>query len=252
MRDRIAFALIPGFVFVLGCGANTGSDANDVPPTAKVDSGSDGGTTTAKVDSGSEGGTTGPGDALACEPAFVQAGPGLAGNAEIPVYHRAEPACCPTARGPAPPGQPYGAGEAAGCTSDSQCTNGLDGRCLPFEGLVGPGGCSYDACLTDSDCPSGAACLCRSSATDSNASICVAKGNCVLDADCGAGGYCSPSDGCGGPVGYYCHTAADTCMNDVDCPSADAGANACERAASCAYDSQAKHWACTQLVCCPP
>lgn len=57
-------------------------------------------------------------------------------------------------------------------------------------------------------------------------------GNCRVDSDCeSGGGYCSPSqnaglfvcsDGCsgtcgGGLTGYYCHTAADECVNDCDC-----------------------------------
>jgi hypothetical protein len=205
---------------------------------------------TVNVDTSS--GSTGAAGASSCQPAFVEPGTGRVGDAEIPIYHRAAPACCPTERGPAPSGQPYGAGKAAGCASDSQCTGGLDGRCFPFEGLVGPGGCSYDPCLTDSDCPSGASCLCRSSASDTSATVCVAGGDCVLDADCGAGGYCSPSEGCEGPVAYYCHTAADTCINDADCPPVDAGAETCDTASICAYDAQAKHWACTQVTCCPP
>ncbi len=230
-------------LLALGCGGRANQDATVDSVTGSLDSG---------ADSGSSSGATGTGDASSCQPTFVEPGPGTAGGAEIPIYHRAEPACCPTERGPSPSGQPYGTGQAAGCTSDSQCTSGVDGRCFPFEGLVGPGGCSYDQCLTDSDCPSGASCLCRSSASDSSPNICVAGGNCVLDSDCGEGGYCSPSNGCEGPAAYYCHTAADTCINDSDCAPGDAGGAACASAPSCVYDSEAQHWGCTQMICCPP
>ncbi len=49
-------------------------------------------------------------------------------------------------------------------------------------------------------------------------------GNCRVDSDCGANGFCSPtatSDGCGEVAGYYCHTAADSCTNDSDCEGVD-------------------------------
>jgi hypothetical protein len=140
---------------------------------------------------------------------------------------------------------------ADGCTSDSQCTHGADGRCFPFEGLVGAGGCSYDACFTDSDCPSGTPCLCRTSASDTSANTCVPAGNCVVDSDCGSGGYCSPSSQCYGIAGYYCHTAADSCINDTDCPAVDAG-GACEIPPTCTYSPDAQRWACSEQHCCPP
>jgi hypothetical protein len=198
-----------------------------------------------------EGGKDGGG--LSCEPAFLEAGTGLAGDAEIPIYHRATPSCCPSERSPGPPTQPYGPGVASpgGCTSDSQCTSGADGRCFPFEGLVGPGGCSYDQCFTDSDCPSGAPCVCRTSASDNSANVCAPGGNCVLDSDCGPGGYCSPSMACNGTLTYYCHTASDTCINDADCPFIDAGAG-CQIPLTCVYGPQTQHWACSDEVCCPP
>jgi hypothetical protein len=115
-------------------------------------------------------------DAIApvyCEPTAVEAGTALEGDANVPLQHRPTPACCPSQRGPGPSGQPYGPGvasyladDAGGCTSDLQCTAGVNGRCFPFEGVVGPGGCSYDECFTDSNCGSKTPCLCRSSSTD--------------------------------------------------------------------------------------
>jgi hypothetical protein len=204
-----------------------------------------GGTTGAGGGGGSSGG------GMSCEPAFVEAGTGLAGDAEVPVYHRATPSCCPSERGPAPAGQPYGPGVASTCSSNSQCTSGADGRCFPDEGLVGRGGCSYDQCFTDSDCPSGTPCLCRSSPSDTSANVCAPRGNCVLDLDCGPGGYCSPSQDCFGLPVYYCHAASDTCINDADCLFVDAGGG-CPAEAICAYSSEARHWACSQQRCCPP
>jgi hypothetical protein len=185
-----------------------------------------------------------------CEPAFLEAGTGVAGDAGVPLLHRAMPSCCPTQRGPAPLTQPYGPGVASTCASDSQCTSGADGRCFPFEGLVGPGGCSYDACFADSDC-AGAPCVCRSSASDVAANVCAPGGNCTLDSDCGSGGFCSPSQLCYGARAYYCHTASDACINDADCPAVDAG-NGCPVPQNCVYDPQAQHWSCSQQACCPP
>jgi hypothetical protein len=71
-------------------------------------------------------------------------------------------------------------------------------------------------------------------------------GNCRIDADCGAGGYCSPSagsDSCGGLGGYYCHTPKDSCINDTDCSSNNPGQ-------VCTFSTTDAHWECTEeLVC---
>jgi hypothetical protein len=189
-----------------------------------------------------------------CESTFVDAGTASASHARVPLHHRPMPACCSSERGPGPAGQPYPSGVASTCTLDSQCTAGVDGRCFPFEGLVGIGGCSYDECSTDSDCGSGAACLCRNSSADDFATVCVRGGNCVVDSDCGPGGYCSPSIGqnCFSPNSYFCHTAMDTCMDDSDCPSVVADPLSCRILTPCAFDPQQRRWACTQVTCCEP
>jgi hypothetical protein len=185
-------------------------------------------------------------------PITVPARASLANDASA--HHRPAPACCLSERGPGPAGQPYPSGVASTCTSDSQCTAGANGRCFPFEGLVGYGGCSYDECFTDSDCGSGATCLCRGSSTDNSANVCVEGGNCVVDSDCGPGGYCSPSveASCLFARPYFCHTATDTCTDDSDCSSVDAGRGSCPILAPCAYGPGEERWACTQLTCCPP
>jgi len=126
----------------------------------------------------------------------------------------------------------------------------MNGRCFPWEGLVSEGGCSYDECFADSGCGAGTPCICRSSATDNSANVCDVGGNCAVDSDCGKGGYCSPSVG-----GYFCHTVADLCVNDSDCPSPDAGTDTtstCTSYTACAYSSQSIRWECTQVYECPP
>lgn len=190
----------------------------------------------------------------ACESTVEDAATTSDADPRAPIFHRPTAACCPSGRPPGPAGQPYPSGVASTCTSDSQCTAGVNGRCFPFAGLVGPGGCSYDECFTDSDCGPGATCLCRGSSTDNSANICVRGGNCVVDSDCGPGGYCSPSfgQGCLTPGPYFCHTTMDSCSNDSDCAPVDAGPSSCEVLAPCVFDPQEQRWACTQLTCCPP
>ena len=188
-----------------------------------------------------------------CELGPVEAATAPAGDAEVPLNHRPTHACCPSQRGPGPSGQPYSGFENA-CSSDSQCKAGVNGRCFPWEGLVSAGGCSYDECFTDSTCGLRTPCVCRVSPTDDSANVCDPGGNCVVDSDCGPGGYCSPSTGSCyvNPGHYYCHTPMDTCINDSDCPSVDAGTSSCPVFTSCAYDADAGHWGCSNSVCCPP
>jgi len=208
----------------------------------------------------------------ACEPTLGQGGAASMNDAEAPVNHRPTPLCCPAQRGPGPSGQPYPycgvtakicpSPFATTCASDSECTDGVNGRCFPFEGLVGPGGCSYDECFTDSDCGSKTPCLCRFSSTDNNANVCDVAGNCAVDSDCGPGRYCSPSvqiipdqlaNVCSGSGPYYCHTASDLCINDSDCAFLlDAGLPTSSSpiyAYACAYNPQDSRWECTQAFC---
>ncbi len=166
----------------------------------------------------------------------------------VPLYHRATASDCPADRGAGPPTQPYPQNESHGCASDSDCTAGPNGRCFPNEGLVGPGGCSYDACSNDSACGATTPCVCRASATDNTANVCDTGGNCAVDSDCGPNGYCSPSASSCGLAPYFCHTRFDECIDDSDCPSPDPAS--CASYSSCAFDSQV--WVCTQFVCCLP
>ena len=225
--------------------------------------GGTGNSTTSNGGSGSTSGSNGGGSAGAittapCE-AMVDAGRPPVADARVPLEHRSS-ACCTSPRGPGSTEQPYPPGIAASspdggvaCSSDSQCVSGTNGRCFPNEGLVGPGGCSYDECATDSDCPSGTPCGCRASPGDNAANVCAPGGNCVVDSDCGPGGYCSPSrEDCNGPSPYFCHTALDACVNDADCLSVDAGANFGITSKLCSYDHESHYWSCKQFVCNPP
>jgi hypothetical protein len=207
---------------------------------------------------------------IACEPNLVEAGAASGSDAGVPQNHRSTAACCPAQRGPGPSGQPYQtcsgpagtqcpANMASTCASDSECTTGVNGRCFPWEGLVGPGGCSYDECFTDSHCGSKTPCLCRSSAADNNANVCDVGGNCAVDSDCGPWEYCSPSvpfqdpNICWGLALYYCHTATDQCLNDSDCNPPDAGLALPDNPGyGCAYNPQDTRWECVKNVCALP
>jgi hypothetical protein len=254
---KIQFAFVLSTLVVvssLGCGghASSGTESSGAGGAASSSSsGSIGGSSIG-------GSSTRPITTTSCEPTGVDAGQPPEVDANVPLNHRPS-ACCSSQRGAGPGSQPYSQDTAArdldgavACLSDSECDSGTNGRCFPFEGLVGPGGCSYDECSSDSDCPAGTACVCRSSLSDSAANVCAPAGNCAVDSDCGPAGYCSPSRAnCSYPSPYFCHTALDTCVNDADCASLDAGAPSFASAV-CSYDEQARHWACSQLVCYPP
>lgn len=175
------------------------------------------------------------------------------GSIRVPALHRASGSACPTARGAGSVCTlDLGTGPNA-CLVDSDCTAGTNGRCFSPNGPGGvrcmPTACSYDDCSSDSDCPSRVPCLCRDSAADSNANLCVTGGNCAVDADCGPGGYCSPGgydDFCSTPV-YFCHTPADTCIDNTDC--AQSGSRP---VLACNYDLRSGHFACSEVCIAPP
>jgi hypothetical protein len=167
---------------------------------------------------------------------------------QAPMQHRAtETACAPSApvNGPYPP-----------CMTDADCQMGdgfgslLMGKCI----MTSDGGttCDFNACATDADCPDPTnVCSCQglSGGEGRFGSLCITA-NCHTDADCGPMGYCSPSVdfGCGsffGTQGYYCHTCADTCVEDTDCPPDPMqGPDP-----HCAYDPTVGHWACGYGLC---
>lgn len=169
------------------------------------------------------------------------------GTQSVPAKHRPSDTACPEQRGagdtfpnPSPGGE---------CAQDSDCTAGINGRCLAEAGIdIDVVSCSYDTCFSDSDCSDNRPCECRQSETDSAANYCVVTGgNCRIDSDCGPGGFCSPSllgDYCGFDSsigeGYFCHTPQDSCLNDSDCDSASI----------CAYSLQISHFTCVTGYLC--
>ncbi|HKO91194.1 MAG TPA: hypothetical protein VJU61_08580 [Polyangiaceae bacterium] len=128
------------------------------------------------------------------------------------------------------------------CVSDADCTANDNGRCNNNREYWS---CSYDTCYSDATCTSGGPCACEGE-SGSLGNTCL-SGNCRTDADCPGSGYCSPTlGGCGnygGVVGYYCHTAADTCLDDADCASPTQGPG------YCLYAPEVGHWSCGYGQC---
>jgi hypothetical protein len=68
-----------------------------------------------------------------------------------------------------------------------------------------------------------------------------------VDADCGAGGFCSPVfENCSNvPLGYFCHTSRDSCLDDSDC----AGRTGSIFDPVCTFDTVDRIWECEKLPC---
>jgi hypothetical protein len=174
--------------------------------------------------------------------ASVDAEAGQADGGRVPLNHRPNDALC---LGGASAGNcPGGDSGAFACQKDGDCTAGTNGRCREFGGPVGCF-CSYDTCAKDADCPTGQTCACHGSPYNEASNTCV-PGNCRVDADCGPGFSCSPTvpEGgwCGNVGGYYCHTPADSCLDDSDC--ATAGNR------FCAYSTTDARWTCQDVPIC--
>lgn len=132
-------------------------------------------------------------------------------------------------------------GELLGeCGLHRDCTAGANGRCVfGFLGYY----CSYDECFTDADCAANEVCSCDGDGPG-GANVCVPS-ECHTNSDCTSGA-CSPSYGClegGGPVGWYCRTAADLCDVDAECTAGIGG--------RCAYEAARGLWACDYGICVP-
>lgn len=165
----------------------------------------------------------------------------------VPMRHRAAAMACSRER-PASTCM-AGFGPPSACTTDAQCTTGVNGRCVgnPHDGCR----CNYDTCFADGECSTGGPCECRlSSRGASGANVCLA-GNCRVDADCGAEGFCSPTLGScgdyGGTVGYYCHTPNDECLDDADCVDRDAGFLG--QRPYCMFARETGRWVCSNQGC---
>ena len=192
---------------------------------------------------------------LRCPPSGGDGGPdaSVAEDAQdegtpAPLFHRPTGTTCPAARAPGAnicncagaPGVCAPCAPPGGCAEDSDCTAGINGRCLD-EGPLPNMQCSYDDCFSDVDCPAHTPCNCRDSASSSTPNSCLTGSNCRVDSDCGPGGFCSPSQPSWNELTYDCHTASDTCLNDSECASNQ----------GCVF-GQAGYWSCAVIPPPPP
>jgi len=167
----------------------------------------------------------------------------------VPMRHRAAAENCPRPPPPLPDG---GVGADSGfvpdasndqCAVDRDCTARGGGHCVSSRvGRI----CTYDTCYADGDCTMGA-CVCAGGVLgNAGANVCL-MGNCRVDADCGANGYCSPTyDTMCGPYsgfrGFYCHTPRDACIDDADCVMGT-------MMGYCAFQPTVGSWACSYSFC---
>lgn len=222
------FLMVPALGFLVGCGGSVASVQG-----AQQDAGS-------SSDAAANGDAIANGDAAASGDAISSGGGGACAGVRIPAHHRPTASSCPVARAPSNtttccpdasyPGQWQ-------CSQDSDCTAGKNGRCLSNPGPAGTH-CSYDECFVDSDCPGNVPCNCRTSPDSYAPNLCATGSDCRIDSDCGPCGFCSPSPDAPYPtpyVPYFCHTPADTCIDNSDCT---------EPSACCSFDQAKGHWAC--------
>lgn len=170
----------------------------------------------------------------------------------VPKLHRATASACSETRTtrPDPETPDGGGGPPVDCRTHAECTNGRNGRC---DGNGHDGWrCTYDVCTSDAECGGAAGtgvCACNGGFRSDN-HVCLATSNCRVDSDCGGGaGYCSPSLGSCGHytpfVGYFCHTPADTCIDDEDCT----GQGQFGQKPYCTFDSKVGHFVCSDQEC---
>jgi hypothetical protein len=172
----------------------------------------------------------------------------------VPLYHRAAAPACSGQLAEAgvktlvfdggSAGPVASDGGAIACTTDGDCppcANGQLDHCVVEPFLQPSMQCVCDECNTDQDCSGLSVCGCNEPiwANYIGVNLCIAAGNCRVDADCGPGGFCSLSPFQCGAGGYYCHTAADTCLDLGDCPGGT----------GCVYSLAAGAWTCSTQPC---
>ncbi len=114
------------------------------------------------------------------------------------------------------------------------------------------GSCTFDRCMSDSDCKTNEVCSCASAYYGGNGchvNVCV-PATCHVDSDCGSGGYCSPNIGyCGTPQEYNCVKPYDPCIDptsDCSCTGSFGGSVP----AACVYDPSVQEFVCGPAAIC--
>jgi hypothetical protein len=160
----------------------------------------------------------------------------------VPTTARSSSAACTGTR---PAGQEADPRAEDTCTSDAECTAGIDGRCSFFNAHRE---CTYHACQSDSDCGSGTE-VCGCGLGIDKRNVCLSLSKCRTNDDCSGGQYCALSVLPGIPVGdgaatfygqtwgYFCTTGGDACRSGDDCAAQ-------QHDHSCVYYTTQSKWAC--------
>jgi len=128
------------------------------------------------------------------------------------------------------------------CTTDVDCTDRANGRCMHLS-FEGPGsgetscGCLY-ACATDADCQDGTVCACAN-ITGGYARCISAECKSGDECDSGERGLSTFDDGCGTSYQLACRSNADTCRSNADCAQDE----------QCGLDYDSSNWACRTAGC---
>lgn len=237
---RRHLGLLLGIGALWACGGQTLTLQGDAGSDGESSSSSSGGSSSGSGDGSS---SSGGGSSSSSGISSSSSSGGTDGGGRVPQNHRPDDSQCSTTPGPGTCSIGGSSGGAM-CSSDAECADaGLNGRCAGYNAGPAYCACTYDECVHDTDC-TGQTCACHGSAYIGGFGNACVGGNCRVDADCGAGGYCSPtttSTGCGGLGGYYCHTPSDQCIDDSDCGGS---------LYVCAYSTTAGFWQCQQQVLC--
>ncbi len=181
----------------------------------------------------------------------------------IPQAHRAVAQNCPPERGSTVPLDTTSCLDTTGmfCKSDADCTAGRNGRCFASYLSQCQSYCSYDDCLTDTDCPGKEACACRSSGASTAPNVCATDSSCRTDSDCGECGFCSPSIPPSGGPSSCSHDLSDGAVTTCGIYFSgnvgssvlgfDLGGGACSFGASLSYACHTLNDECTNDSDCP-
>jgi hypothetical protein len=157
------------------------------------------------------------------------------------VLHRVDAVACLHSDEPPACGAPDGE-----CDADDDCGTG---SCVPTSTDFGACVC-LPSCVSDDDCPSSEACLCRSGFASGTEGYSTAvqrttcfPADCHVDADCGSGFTCALAlEQCSFLASLHCHTAADQCETHADCTGADQG--------YCGWNATEARWTCFPRAVC--
>ena len=238
LRLVLGLLLLGSIGAVMGCGASHETCTGDACVVG--DGGADGG---GRIDAGRRDAGTMATDGSVGVDSPIEVDAGSSCVPRPPAVHRPSAGACDRERirNTIPDPLP----DYATCHSHAECDAGENGRCTgnTHDGWY----CTYDECFTNDDCTGeNMVCNCEGGFRSDN-NVCV-PGDCQTDADCGADGFCSPTLGdCGhytGPVGFYCHTCDDECIDDADCGGSGEFANP-----YCAYSPIVGRWVCQDSEC---